>query len=532
MSNARSRGHLILVLVPSFPPPEEISSPGQHASFPVADNMLHANDDRKNMEWIFASIKDPLPPDGVHRIVAKARPSNAPDGLYPFFATTCRHTSGDHRIVVVRKVRPGNNPDGLYPLFVVTPRYTLGRATAIRRNRGPALSRRRGQNGNVYQHCKPWNPAAPAYGRYWKDVPGAKRKREVVPLGVCSTLSTARRKLRDHIEKEGINTTQTFISSTAPGTPFRTQARSWILAVSTRRRKPVKPATIAGWQHSLNKWVLPNLGDLLLADVNNAALKELVEKMYSAGLSPQTIVTHVKVVKMVVASATNTNGEQIHPRKWNHDFVGLPIVDPTNQRRPTLTRAEVEKAIANSTRRYSVLFSLLAGTGLRIGEALGVKPTDLSPDCRVLQVRRSIWHGQEQQPKTPNAIRDVDIPESLSHLLRQYVNGKFGYLFAAASGRPLQQRNVLRVLHAKGKKGGFHAFRRFRTETLRRACVPEDLIRFWLGHSKSTVTDFYAGGLTKDLAWRREWCDRVGCGFQLGNSGLQPLMPFDAAKSE
>jgi hypothetical protein len=29
-------------------------------------------------------------------------------------------------------------------------------------------------------------------------------------------------------------------------------------------------------------------------------------------------------------------------------------------------------------------------------------------------------------------------------------------------------------------------------ETLRMACVPEDLTTLWLGHSKKTVTDFYA----------------------------------------
>jgi len=384
----------------------------------------------------------------------------------------------------------------------------------------------------VFQHCKPWNPRVPSYGRYWFDVPGAERKRRTVALGVCATRSAARRKLREYIEVEGINTNESFTSTTAPATTFRTQAAKWIQAVSTRRREPVKPATISGWQHSLDKWVLPNLGDLLLADVGNAALKGLVEQMFCAGLSAQTIVTHSKVVKMVVASAINSEGEQIHPRKWNHDFIGLPIVQRENQHRPTVTEAELGEIFASTKGRYLVLFALLAGTGLRIGEALGLKSIDLLSDCRVLYVRRSVWHGQEQQPKTPNAVREVDIAEPLSRLLREYVRGKSGYLFAAASGRPLQQRNVLRTLHATGKKVGFHAFRRFRTETLRRARVPEDLIKLWLGHSKNTVTDFYAGGLSKDLAWRLEWCDRVGLGFSLvGLLGLQNVVMTDSEKA-
>ena len=384
----------------------------------------------------------------------------------------------------------------------------------------------------MFQHCKPWNPTAPSYGRYWLDVPGVERKRRTVALGVCATRSAARRKLRQHIEAEGINTNQLFKSTTAPATTFRAQAAKWIQAVSTRRRKPVKPATISGWQHSLDKWVLPNLGDLLLADVGNAALKRLVERMSCAGLSPQTIVTHSKVVKMVVASAVNSEGEQIHPRKWNHDFIGLPIVQPEKQHRPTVTESELREIFASTKGRYAVLFALLAGTGLRIGEALGLKSSDLSPDCRVLNVQRSVWHGQEQEPKTPNAVREVDIAEPLSQLLREYVNGRSGYLFAAASGRPLQPRNVLRALHATGKKVGFHAFRRFRTEALRRARVPEDLIKLWLGHSKNTVTDFYAGGLSKDLAWRQEWCDRVDLGFSVvGLLGLQNVVTTDSTKA-
>jgi integrase len=116
-------------------------------------------------------------------------------------------------------------------------------------------------------------------------------------------------------------------------------------------------------------------------------------------------------------------------------------------------------------------------------------------------------------------------------LLREYVAGKSGYLFPTKSRGPLQQRNVLRALHATDKKVGFHAFRRFRTETLRRARVPEDLTKLWLGHSKQTVTDFYASGLEKDEAWRREWCERAGLGFSLnGLLGLQNVVPIDSAE--
>jgi integrase len=192
----------------------------------------------------------------------------------------------------------------------------------------------------------------------------------------------------------------------------------------------------------------------------------------------------------------------------------------------------IPKRNLTKKKKYAVLLALLAGTGLHIGEALGLKATDLSPDGRVLSVRRSIYHGKEQQPKTPAAVREVDIAEPLGQLLLGHVAGKTGYLFATRDGRPIQQRNALRALHRTGKKVGFHAFRRFRTETLRRARIPEDLVNLWLGHSKKTVTDFYADGLKNDLAWRREWCERADLGFSInGLHGLQNVVSIEVGSA-
>jgi hypothetical protein len=62
---------------------------------------------------------------------------------------------------------------------------------------------------------------------------------------------------------------------------------------------------------------------------------------------------------------------------------------------------------------------------------------------------------------------------------------------------------------------GFHAFRRLRTTYLRKCWVPEDLIRFWLGHSGRSITDVYSK-VKEDVAFRREWAERIGLGFELG----------------
>ena len=331
----------------------------------------------------------------------------------------------------------------------------------------------------VFQHHKPWSPTAPAYGRYWIDVPGADRKRRTVPLGALAARGALHKVSSASTSKrEASIPKRTFTSTTAPATTFRVQAARWIQALSTRRRKPVKPATIAGWQHSLDKWVLPNLGDLLLSDVGNAALKEPDRKNVLccwAFLSNHLGQSLPKVVTMVVASAVNSEGEQIYARKWNHDFVGLPRVEPTKQYRPTVTEPELREVLATARERYAVLFALLAGTGLRIGEALGLRATDFSPDCRVLHVRRSIWRGQEQEPKTPNAMREVDLAEPLSRLLSEYAREPSGYPVRHEKRATTSPRApYFGVCTATGRKGGLRLPADSGPRILRRAGVPED----------------------------------------------------------
>jgi integrase len=390
------------------------------------------------------------------------------------------------------------------------------------------LSRRTGQVGCVFQHSSPWSSKAPCYGRFWVDVPDVGRKQRTVALGPCATRSIARQRLREYIEASGVNSKHLFNQNTAPATTFRQQAERWIESLSVRRRRPVKPATISNWQHSLDKWVLPTIGDKLLSEVSNNALRQLIEKMTAAGLAPKSIVNHSQVVKLVVASAVNDEGEQLYPRAWNHDYVGLPIVEKEKQNRPTITETDLAGILSGVKERYSVLFALLAGTGLRIGEALALKAADFGPEFRVLHVRRSIWRGQEQEPKTTNAVRTVDVPEELARIIRTYAAGADGYLFRTATGRPLDQRNVLGALH-QVKKVGLHAFRRFRLTWLRKSGVPKDLERLWMGHATEDVGDLYSK-LGDDISFRSMWCERAGLGFSVVSLVTQNVVPIDSVK--
>jgi hypothetical protein len=55
--------------------------------------------------------------------------------------------------------------------------------------------------------------------------------------------------------------------------------------------------------------------------------------------------------------------------------------------------------------------------------------------------------------------------------------------------------------------------------------VPENLIKLWLGHSQNLM-DLYAAQLRHDVAYRREWCESAGLGFELGELGYKSGVPI------
>lgn len=246
-------------------------------------------------------------------------------------------------------------------------------------------------------------------------------------------------------------------------------------------------------------------------------MRGVVSEMSEAGFAPKTIWNYVQVVKMVIASAIGDDGEELYPRKWNHEFIDLP--DVTGQRTPIFTSTEVEQIVAQATGQYSVLYSLLAAAGLRLGEALGLEVQHFGD--RTLSIRQSVWNGTLQSPKTRAGTREVDLAPGVAAMLAGFIGDRTsGFIFRAANGNALAQSNVLRrslhpILAQLGReKCGFHSFRRFRVTHLRKQGVPEDLLRFWVGHGDKTVTDRYAK-LRQDTEFRKAVAERAGIGFSL-----------------
>jgi hypothetical protein len=149
-------------------------------------------------------------------------------------------------------------------------------ATTPARRRGKSMSRRVGQNGNVFVkskcklgRCDHQKGLFPKYGPHWKDQSGQhERLRVVVSLG-NATQTVAKRNLRDHIRKMQVDSPETFVEVTSPTTTFKKQAQWWLdemragRIVSRKIRTPIKPATLAGYQAAVN-WLNETIGSATL----------------------------------------------------------------------------------------------------------------------------------------------------------------------------------------------------------------------------------------------------------------------------
>ncbi len=265
---------------------------------------------------------------------------------------------------------------------------------------------------------------------------------------------------------------------------FKTQARKFLETLQTRQRRTARATTIRAYQSYLKTWILPQLGSIELASFENGALKAFVRTL--TPLKPATVVGIVGLVKAIMASAQDANGNQLYPRAWNNDFIDLPVVSPREQKTPTIEAPALEQAISRAEGQFRTLYTLLAGTGLRISEALALQ---VSPDngkgsfwvpwdCKLV-IRGQIQDGKFLAPKSEAGYREVDIHPDLNRALVLLSRTEGSYLFIKESGHKIGKKvsslplGTAEVRARRDGVPGFHSLRRFRVTRLREVSAPE-----------------------------------------------------------
>jgi integrase len=306
---------------------------------------------------------------------------------------------------------------------------------------------------------------------------------------------------------------------------FSTQVRWYLHHLESRNRCRAKPATIATYESYARTHVLPMLGDVNLGDFTNGPMKRFVQDLNDKELSPKSVKEIASFVRAVVASAVDQEGNKIFPRQWNHDFIdAIPV---TAQLQPVASKEKLQALLNNQAIkvRDRVFLALAATSGLRLGELSAVKiagncdseDSHWNADSSMICVRKSVWRGALQSPKTAAAIREVDLCQSVNKMLAEFTKNRAPgeFLFATKNGRPLDPKYIRAYILQPNAIPGAHALRRLRVSHLREMGCNEDILKGWIGHGQgSEVTNRYSK-LSENLELRRVWAERVGAGLDL-----------------
>jgi len=182
--------------------------------------------------------------------------------------------------------------------------------------------------------------------------------------------------------------------------------------------------------------------------------------------------------------------------------------------------------------RHYPLFLLLARTGLRIGEALGVKWSDCSVGTREIHVRRTLAALQRGTPLEDRAgspksgrARTVDLSRELAQVLtslevaqkadalRRGTRWTSSWLFTTHEGTPLDESRVRKAFKSVLKQAALpttlspHCLRHTYAILMIAAGAPLTYVRDQLGHSSIQVTvDIYGRWLPRG---DKTWVDRL-----------------------
>src|SRR5271165_474918 len=233
---------------------------------------------------------------------------------------------------------------------------------------------------------------------------------------------------------------------------FRSQYLKWIDGLKNRACDPVSVTTLVTFE-SRAKTILSVVGpSTLLESFKNAAMAQFVKDTQRFGWSPATLASHILVIKLIIASATNEEGEPMFTRTWNRRVINAPSVDTTKQKRFIFTREQIETLLRESkTEQERVWYATLAGTGLRLGEARSIRVRGSASQSTwepgKIVVRNSLFRNEETgRTKTEAGTRTVYLHSSLNQMIADFVAHEKreagSLLFQSKNGQPMKASTI------------------------------------------------------------------------------------------
>ena len=198
------------------------------------------------------------------------------------------------------------------------------------------------------------------------------------------------------------------------------------------QKTSLSPTSYVLYERIIEQHILPVFGRMRLRDIKTYHVQDFIMKLNSMPrrdgkpgcITPQTVKRYTTVLRSMLTMACKMY--------YMDDDVGLSrrLTFPKERYQEIdVFTIEETKAILTAAKTEPInirlLIELAIFTGMRRGEIVGLKWSDIDLEKQLLSVKRSIYKPKgekaaEKEPKSHSSIRTIAIPNCLCKTLQQY----------------------------------------------------------------------------------------------------------------
>jgi integrase len=288
--------------------------------------------------------------------------------------------------------------------------------------------------------------------------------------------------------------------------PLAGYLTEWLAWVKENRT----PGTYTRYKSIVEAHLLPNLGARRLGELSVADLEDYIAEQQQAGLPNSVIKINLAILGTALRRAVKKGWLERNVVR----MIDLPVVQKAAVGKAYSPEEVRQLYGAAATDPRGILYVVLVATGLRLGEALGLRWQDLDWEAPALLVQgQLLWDAEHKQfrlgrPKTRTSTRLIGVPAALVGLLRirrleqQQERRQAGGLwqepvpdlvFTTEQGLPWHKATINRHFHkflatAGVPSGRPHDLRHTCSALLQNHGVDERVVGAILGHEGKSIT--------------------------------------------
>jgi len=287
--------------------------------------------------------------------------------------------------------------------------------------------------------------------------------------------------------------------------------------------------TRSSYRGDLTNYVIPHIGNERIQNIRRGDIKKLIGTLITRGgrdgksLSPKTVKNIVSVLRVCFNEAVE-DGILI-----GNPVVGVKAPKQVRKKVATWRPEEVGEFVRNADQFFGALWHLVATTGIRRSEALGLRWSDVDVDdidSAVIHINTSLVQDNhnvirfEELTKTRSSRRSVPIDTGTAEVLKRhrvgelekrmrlgadYIGNDHDLVFTDEIGRWVSPNRITRTFQREAVRLGLepigvHGLRHSFGTNAVRAGADIKLVSLRLGHSSVQITmDLYVHPDEQDL---------------------------------